>query len=47
MHAAGGAHSASARSESPGSTSTPRTAVVSTVTAKPSRSASSAVFLTQ
>ena len=39
--------SASARSESPGSISTPRTAVVSTVTWKPARSASSAVFLTQ
>ena len=39
--------SASARSESPGSTSTPRTALASTVTAKPARSASSAVFLTQ
>ena len=39
--------SASARSESPGSTSTPRTALESTVTAKPARSASSAVFLTQ
>ena len=39
--------SSSARSESPGSTSTPRTAVESTVTPKPARSASSAVFLTQ
>ena len=39
--------SASARSESPGSISTPRTALLSTVTAKPARSASSAVFLTQ
>ena len=39
--------SASARSESPASTSTPRTAVWSTVTWKPARSASSAVFLTQ
>ena len=39
--------SASARSESPGSTSTPRTALESTVTAKPARSASRAVFLTQ
>ena len=37
----------SARAESSGSTSTPRVAVLSTVTAKPSRSASSAVFLTQ
>src|SRR5262249_11120283 len=39
--------SARARSESPGSTSTPRTAVVSTVTWKPARRASRAVFLTQ
>jgi hypothetical protein len=39
--------SASARSESPGSISTPRTALLSTVTAKPARRASSAVFLTQ
>ena len=39
--------SSSARAESSGSTSTPRVAVLSTVTEKPSRSASSAVFLTQ
>lgn len=39
--------SRSARSESPGSTSTPRTASSTTVTSKPSRSASRTVFLTQ
>ena len=39
--------SRSARSESPGSTSTPRTASSTTVTSNPSRSASNTLYLTQ
>ena len=47
-HAAGGAHLGQRAPRSrPAATSTPRAAVLSTVTWKPARSASSAVFLTQ